>query len=107
MGRYLVAIVLIAFLACARKGAKRVAPTTTPGLSTEMDSIVSIVSVKICVNWKGEVVSTEFQPSKSTVSDTTLIHKSIQAARNYKFEEKQGSPNQCGDITFKFKQKKQ
>jgi hypothetical protein len=65
----------------------------------------SILVVKTCVNWKGEVISTEFQENQSTTSDTTLINKAIRAAKVYKFEERQGSPIQCGNMTFKFKLK--
>ena len=108
MGKYLVPIFLVALLACAQKGINREAPAAAaPVSSTAVDSVEEVVIVKTCVNWKGEVVSTEFQPLKSNVTDTTLIQKAIRAAGKYKFEEKQGNPIQCGDFTFKFKLKKQ
>jgi hypothetical protein len=66
----------------------------------------SKVIIRTCVRWNGEVISTEFQPDLSSVTDTSLINKAILAAKNYKFEVVQGSPDKCGNLTFKFKLKK-
>ncbi len=92
---------------CAPRQARNFDPSPTTILLALSDSIFteSILVVKTCVNWKGEVISTEFQENQSTTSDTTLINKAIRAAKVYKFEERQGSPIQCGNMTFKFKLK--
>lgn len=103
MGKYLVAIFLLACLACARHRADRSALVAEPVIAR--DSIVAVSTVKICVNWKGDVISAEYLPDKSTATDTSKINQSVRMAKTYKFEERQGSPIQCGTVTFKFKQK--
>lgn len=74
-------------------------------LPVSTDTVAWITVVKICVNWKGEVISTDFLPEKSTTTDTSKINQSLRVAKTYKFEERQGSAIQCGTITFKHKLK--
>jgi hypothetical protein len=107
MGRFVIAVSLVVMLACARKGPSRSASAAIPVLSPEMDSVDAVTTVKICINWKGEVISAEYLPDKSTSTDTSKINQSVRLAKTYKFEERQGSSIQCGTVTFKFKQKKQ
>lgn len=77
-------------------------PEAIPVVASDSIAPEGTVVVKICVNWKGDVLSTEYLEKQSDTRDTTLINKAIRAAKVYKFEERQGSPIQCGTIKFNF-----
>jgi hypothetical protein len=97
----------VVLYSCTPKTARKFdqAPETLPVESTDSLVSVGIVIVKICVDWKGDVISTALNEAQSNTRDTALINKAIRAAKTYKFEERQGSPVQCGKITFNFKAK--
>jgi hypothetical protein len=100
MMRYLLAILVIAVAACAKRKAERSTLVDVPVLT---DSVAWVSVVKICINWNGYVISTDFLPELSTTTDTSKINQSLRKAKTYKFEERQGAAIQCGTITFKYK----
>lgn len=64
------------------------------------------VVVKICVDEKGDVISSSVIPEKSTTTDSGLTQKALKAAQAYKFAPAPGKGVQCGTITFDFKTKR-
>ena len=108
MSLVITSLVIASLVGCSTRQLRNFDHPPTVLTVAPFDSIVTEnkVVIKMCVNWKGEVVSTEFQENQSTTGDTLLINSAIKAARAYKFEVAQGSAVQCGDMIFKFKLKK-
>jgi hypothetical protein len=72
---------------------------------TTIDSVNNItVVVKIVVDSKGNVVSAEPVPDRSTTTDQMLLGRAKEAALKAKFEKKSSTTEtQTGFITYKFK----
>ncbi len=60
------------------------------------------VIVKICVDNSGKVISSDFVQSGSTTTDTQLIQKALEGARQYKFAVLESQSTECGNITIDF-----
>lgn len=62
------------------------------------------VTIYICVNRAGKVVSTKYNVAKSTLRDPSFATKAELVARDYVFAEDQSAPEmQCGNLSFIFK----
>jgi tetratricopeptide (TPR) repeat protein len=61
-----------------------------------------IVTVEICVNNEGRIDYAEFVPSKSTISQNSLVSLAIRKSKEFWFEESE-YPKQCGYVRFKIK----
>jgi len=59
------------------------------------------VVVKICVDAKGDVVSSDYTMMGSTTSDTYLIKLAEEGAKGYKFSPS-ANPKECGKVTIEF-----
>jgi hypothetical protein len=72
---------------------------------TTIDSVKNVtIVVKIVVDRKGNVISAETVPDRSTTTDKMLLGKAKEAALKTKFEKKSIASNtQTGFITYKFK----
>ncbi|MBL7808347.1 MAG: hypothetical protein JNN28_11045 [Saprospiraceae bacterium] len=101
--RYFIAALVIAMAACARQRTEKSTLVEMPAVPVSTDTVAWVTVVKICVNWKGDVISADFLPEMCTTTDTSKINQSVRVAKTYKFEEKQGFAVQCGTITFKYK----
>lgn len=59
------------------------------------------ISVNLCVDRKGNVISAEYNPEFSTIKDKALIDKAVRVTKRYRFEEDRSAPReQCGRLTF-------
>jgi hypothetical protein len=61
-----------------------------------------VVTVEICVNKEGRIDFAEFVPSKSTLSQNSLVSLAIRKAKEFWFENSE-YPKQCGFIKFNIK----
>ncbi|MBK8701260.1 MAG: hypothetical protein IPN29_17650 [Saprospiraceae bacterium] len=61
-----------------------------------------VVTVEICVNAEGRVDYAEFDASKSTLNQNSLVSLAIRKAKEFWFEDSD-YPKQCGFIRFKIK----
>ncbi|HAD12096.1 MAG TPA: hypothetical protein DCF33_06620 [Saprospirales bacterium] len=101
--RYFLAVLVLAIAACAKQNTKRSTLVDLQIKPVVTDTVAWVTVVKVCVNWKGDVISADFLPEMSTTTDTSKINQSVRVAKTYKFEERQGSAVPCGTITFKYK----
>lgn len=61
------------------------------------------VTLNICINRQGRVVSVAYDPEKTTITDNDVIYQASQLAAKYRFEEKYSGPaKECGQLTFIF-----
>ncbi len=59
------------------------------------------VAVKVCINRKGLVTYVELVERESTITDKTILKKTAEAARGYKFQPDPTAPKeQCGKLTI-------
>lgn len=59
------------------------------------------VAVKVCINRTGNVTYAELLERESTISDTNILKKTLEAARGYRFEPDLTAPKeQCGKLTI-------
>jgi|GEM_PF-4264161 len=62
------------------------------------------ISVDLCVNRSGKVVSAVYNKEGSTIHDRKLTKLAEDATKHYKFEKDSGAPtSHCGKLTFVFK----
>lgn len=71
-----------------------------PDIINETDKY-GVVRIDVCVNNKGQVISTKFNESDSDTEDSQLIAISERLAKKYTFEKSHLS-RQCGHIIFKY-----
>ena len=59
------------------------------------------ISVNLCVNRQGNVISADYNPEFSTINDKALIEKAVNVTKRYRFEKDYAAPKkQCGRLTF-------
>ena len=74
--------------------------TYRPEIVNETDKY-GVVRIDVCVNNKGEVISTKYNKSDSDTKDNQLIAISEKLAKKYTFE-KSHLTRQCGHVIFKY-----
>jgi outer membrane biosynthesis protein TonB len=72
-----------------------------PGKIVDNTNAVGKVVVYICVDSDGRVTSARFQQQGSTTTNTTLINKAIENAKQYQFGA-EAADNACGTVTYNF-----
>lgn len=59
------------------------------------------ITVDLCVNRQGNVVSATYNQELSTIKDKALIDKAVRATKRYRFEkDNSAAREQCGRLTF-------
>ncbi|MEO6131099.1 MAG: hypothetical protein ABIQ02_04580 [Saprospiraceae bacterium] len=62
------------------------------------------ITLNICINRQGKVVSVAYDPDKTTITDNDLINQASHMAARYRFEQKYSAPiKECGQLTFIFR----
>lgn len=59
------------------------------------------ISVDLCVNQQGNVISAAYNPEFSTITDPALVEKAVRVTKRYRFEKDYAAAKeQCGRLTF-------
>ena len=76
----------------------------TQGVVRSEMELYALTLPKVCVNSKGEVISSKFTQQGTTATDLGLIKTAEKGVKNYKFSPGE-LDKQCGTITVNFKLK--
>lgn len=62
------------------------------------------VTLDICIDRPGRVVTVAYDPEKTTITDKSVIKESTNLALGYRFEPNYSAPSrECGELTFIFR----
>ncbi len=62
------------------------------------------ITLDICIDRQGRVISVAFDPEKTTITDSEIIRQASHLAARYRFEAKYNAPKrECGQLTFIFR----
>lgn len=70
---------------------------------TQVAKVNGRVTLNVCIDRQGRVVTVAYNPEKTTITDTDIIKRASHLAAQYRYEANYAAPaKECGQLTFIF-----